>query len=177
MSLAEKLYRIGECISDEELQDLIKEEPIIDDSTFFAFINFYHDGKELRYELIDSKENIKSDEFFFTKAIGGRGKSYYYLYPNLILENFKNIKDEIGKKIVQCINTLENAIEKHYLTDEQQISVINEIIAFLESGAFDDLKNIKSKKVLFAVLLEKQTFFKSFPCILENYLKNPVSDF
>lgn len=176
MSLAEKLYRIGECVDDGEILRLIRQNPTIsDEKTHFFFMNFlFENDKYIDMRIIEQKVDC---EFFFTGAIGGRGIGYYYLYPNLIFENKKDKsgKQEVEKKIVQFINTLENYLDKNYV-DTNHFLQIQVIIDFLKN------RNIKiqldeKKEYLFALLVNGKSFYEQYPKILREYLNNPVSDF
>ncbi|NLU35393.1 MAG: hypothetical protein GXX07_10565 [Wolinella succinogenes] len=176
MSLAEKLYRIGECVEDDEIIQLIRQKPIIsDEKTHFFFMNFlFENDKYIDMRIIEQKVD---SEFFFTGAIGGRGSGYYYLYPNLIFENKKDKsgKQEVEKKIVQFINTLENYLDKGYIHTKHNHH-INTIIDVLKKE--NTKKQLDEKKeYLFALLINGKSFYEQYPEILREYLDNPVSDF
>lgn len=178
MSLAEKLYRIGECVSDDELRELIRQEQAINDIVPVVFINFYFKNEQLEYELLDSTNGINTTNFFFTKAIGGRGEGFYYLYPNLIFENKKDKKGKLesDKKLKQLENTLRNYLDKKYANDENK-TIIESILNILKTEKLSSTIMEEKKEYLFAFLFEKQPFFKAFPEILYNFLENPVSEF
>lgn len=176
MSLAEKLYRIGECVEDDDIIHILRQKlDLSDKKTNFLLLDFVFDNDNY-LEMRIVTQNIKT-EFFLTGSIGGRGSGYFYLYPNLIFENKvdKKGKPEIEKKLEQFINTLNNYLDKGYT---EQIAKIEAMVKALKTDADKFLSLAEEKKeYLFAILVNSKSLFERMPEILTKYLENPVSEF
>ena len=168
MSLAEKLYRIGECVEDDDIIHILRQKlDLSDKKTNFLLLDFvFYNDNYLEMRIVT--QNIKT-EFFLTGSIGGRGSGYFYLYPNLIFENKvdKKGKPEIEKKLEQFINTLNNYLDKGYT---EQIAKIEAMVKALKTDADKFLSLAEEKKeYLFAILVNSKSLFERMPEILTKY--------
>lgn len=181
MSLAEKLYKIGQAIADEEIiKSLIKREA--EDYNYVA-INFVLDnGNNIKYDKILSNANANA---FYSEKLGGSSTAIYYLYPNLIVNNEilikvqKNKKGEVELKgkFSQLIATLNNIITNHYANEknEQLLRAILEQMITVE--IIDKLQNYPKGKYLYLVTINNKSLFEVMPEIWENWFRNPVTPY
>ena len=118
MSFAYKLWKIGRTLTEDEILDSICDKAEIEDAGELQFINI--DFQVLNNEVKDilySKNSISKGKIFLTKKIGGSGDGIYYLYPNLNIR-----KENLKKKIIQLVNTLESSIRVYANEQNQKIA-------------------------------------------------------
>lgn len=113
MSLAYKLWKIGDVLSEKDMKDVIKIDPAVS----------MREGEEPEYINLDFKisadqkpvlslkrSSIEKDRMFFTKKLGGSGGGIYYLYPNLEFTLSGKKNESVGKKLSQLIYTMKNSV-------------------------------------------------------------------
>lgn len=98
MSLAYKLWKIGDALEEDDIRRSIIDKSNISDPNYFNIDFILENGKIV--QLTTSEESVENDKFFFTKKMGGSGRAIYYLYPNLKLQ-----KSDLSEKISLLINT------------------------------------------------------------------------
>ena len=102
MSLAYKLWKIGDVLSENNIRSTIKEIPKFKDNVDPVYLNIdftIEDEKVISINL--NRDAISEDKLFFTKKIGGTSNAFY-LYPNITVLDDKPIS-----KLTLLYNSLE----------------------------------------------------------------------
>ncbi|MCD4693076.1 MAG: hypothetical protein K8R79_09190, partial [Calditrichales bacterium] len=175
MSLTYKLWKIGNILTEEEIEEVIKSSPDIKDvqEINYVNINFKVVNNEI-YGFFISDESIEKNKLFFTKKIGGTSNAYY-LYPNLNLKLSEKDKLEDKFKIIK--NTLLNSVLK--FSEQEHTFLIEEAIGYCqkqEKEIKQELAKYKKKEGIYWLWLSinGKTFFELMPEVWDNWYKNPV---
>jgi CRISPR-associated protein Csh1 len=91
MSLAYKLWKIGNALDEDDIKIAIKDEAEFEESKepTYLNINFKIENDDIT-EIEFSDNAISYEKLFFSKKIGGSGGGMYYLYPNLNIRGVKS---------------------------------------------------------------------------------------
>ena len=119
MSLANKLYKIGQQVSKDDIKEIIEVREFKDIGSYTTLqIDFKKDKVTLNKKAINDFSRT-----MFTKKIGGSGDGIFYLYPNfeyqITEKNIKEGKNLYKKFITQVFKTFENSVMV-YANDENQ---------------------------------------------------------
>lgn len=172
MSLAEKLYKIGECIDSSDFaQDLRQNIEKLDDYNFII-LNLSVSLKCRNRITLDISNDIKSlskEKLFMTeKKLGGSGSGTIYLYPNV-----KN--KDIQKGLTQNIVSIEKSVSKYSKKYQRVLRKIVELLKSNKEKILKDLENTKTTtKTIFITMLNGKTFYELFPEVLANYAGSPI---
>jgi len=175
MSLAYKLWKIGNILTKEDIEKSVRKESGFKEGIEPVYLNIdfaFENNIITRVSL--NKNSISMDKLFFSPK-NSSGKDIYYLYPNLILQ-----KELPNMKIGQLKNTIRNSVLNYcqYKYKERVKSILN---------CFDD-NSIKIVPVLEQIsLLEKdnyliwlsidgETFYEKMPEVWDNYYDHPFVD-
>jgi len=173
MSLAYKLWKIGNVLTKEDIVKNIKTDAGFKEGVEPVYLNidFSFEGDKITKVSLN-KNSISMEKLFFTKKTGGAGTGIYYLYPNLSLQNEKPIK-----KIGQLKNTLQNSIACYCDEDKKQ-KVLN-IIEYIDTGVssfssvFTQIKELPKYNYIIWFSIDGQSFYEQMPEVWENYYNNP----
>lgn len=103
MSLVQKLHNIGNLVSDDDFISLLKTD--FDASSYTVLsLNFNVNNQALVKKPTLTKTSLDKLDTFFTKAIGGRGSGYFYLYPNFTYQK----EGDLYKKFKIQLQLLKN---------------------------------------------------------------------
>lgn len=175
MSLAHKLYNIGESITDEStIKSLIRREPNSSTDYQTVAINFTLDNQTIKFD--DVLNNI-CEHAFYSEKLGGSGTSIFYLYPNLLVHDeilVKIEKNKIKGKFSQLIATLENIISYHYSSEkhEKLLQIILKDISDVK--ILNKLKTYSKGNYLYLITINNKSIFELMPEIWENWFFNPA---
>ncbi|UFH60006.1 hypothetical protein [Sulfurovum mangrovi] len=176
MSLAEKLYKIGECIdSNDFAQDLRQDIENLDDYNFIVLNLSVSIKSKNRIEwtvVIEpnyiQKFNLNKEKLFLTKKIGGSGSGTIYLYPNVI-------NKDTQKGLTQNIVSIENSVLKHTKKYKRVLSKILQILKNDKAEILTQLEATKATaKTIFITLINGKTFYELCPEVLTNFAGNPI---
>ena len=126
MSLAFKLWKIGNTLTKEDVKGLVKIENNADNGNEINYVNI--DFNILNNEVTNfviSDDAIEKHKLFFTKKIGGTSNAYY-LYPNIEIR--LTPKDKLSDKFKILTNTILNIIVN--FANENNIDLAEDIIPF-----------------------------------------------
>ena len=137
MSLAYKLWKIGNVLNEEDIRKSIRVSQPFKDGIVQNYLNidFKYDGKKIS-SISLSKNSIEKEKLFFSKKIGGSGTGIYYLYPDIFILNdvpidIKITKNKVkfSKSLLLLQNTMVKSIQKFYSAQnvEKVKCIINEI--------------------------------------------------
>ncbi|MBU1668864.1 hypothetical protein KKC13_10645 [bacterium] len=171
MSLAEKLYKIGECIdSNDFAQDLRQNIENIDDYNFIVLdltVSLKCKNR-LEWNISSDIKFLTKEKLFITKKIGGSGSGTIYLYPNVI-------NKDIQKGLTQNIVSIENSVLKHTKQYKRVLSKSLQLLKSDKENILKELENIKvTPKTIFITLINGKTFYELFPEVLTNFAGNPI---
>lgn len=170
MSLAYKLYKIGQSLQKKDIETMVRVDQSKDAN--FIVINF-----DRAFNHTIHKNAIAMDRCFFTQKIGGSGEGIYYLYPNIYFEKdvpLKRAKGKIKGKYKLLVNTLNNA---SIYVGGQNAQILKDIaLAFEDELLLGDLESSFEKADYFMIVTyEGKTIFELMPEIWEYYYHNPCS--
>ncbi len=128
MSLAYKLWKIGNVLTEDDIKASIKENPTFKDGEEPIYLNIdfkFIDNKIASINL--NKNSVSKDKLFFTKKIGGTSNAFY-LYPNITV-----LDDYPVSKLTLLYNSLEYCT-KYFCIDNSRLKI--DLI-------LDEIKDIK----------------------------------
>lgn len=170
MSLARKLYNIGNLVSDDEFISMLKTD--FDASNYTTLVvNFsIDDNYKLTHKPNLKKASIDDLDTLFTRSIGGRGGGYFYLYPNFIYEN----KSDLYKRFKNTAPTFEKSVLT--FANEANTNLARPIFKYIKNYDKDELelKNFKKDNYLLIFTINGKTIKELMPEILTNFSKNPA---
>jgi len=176
MSLAEKLYKIGECIDSKDFaQDLRQNIENLDEYNFIV-LNLSISIKcknKIEWRVSTEADNIKKfnlkrEKLFITKKIGGSGSGTIYLYPNII-------NKDIQKGLTQNIVSIEKSVYKYTNKYKRVLSKVLQVLKKDKEKIFEQLESVKTTpKTIFITLINGKTFYELFPEVLTNFAGNPI---
>jgi len=124
VSLAYKLWKIGNVLNEEDIRKSIKVSQTFKDGVnpIYLNIDFKYDGNKIS-SISLSKNSIEEEKLFFTKKIGGTSNAFY-LFPNIEIMKTRPIE-----KLTLLYNSLESCT-KNFCSKENKnktMQVIHEI--------------------------------------------------
>lgn len=164
MSLAHKLYKIGQLVTNEDIKKIIEVTEFKDFGSYTTLqIDFHNDRVTVNQSAVDSSRTM------FTKKIGGTSNSYY-LYPNFEYQKEK----DLYKKFKSIAYTFENSVLLYASEDHKKLakSVWHYIQNYSEDAL--GLKSFESGNYFLIVTINGKTLYELMPEILENYLEEFV---
>jgi CRISPR-associated protein Csh1 len=165
MSLAHKLYKIGQLVTKGDIKEIIEIKEFKDIESY----------KTLQIDFINSKPTINSKgidfgKTMFTKKIGGSGDGIFYLYPN-----FEYQKKDLYKSFkTQVLKTFENSVMLY--ADEEHKKIAQPIWEYIKNYK-DDILELKSKEsgnYFLIITINGKTLYELMPEIWDNYYDNFV---
>jgi CRISPR-associated protein Csh1 len=159
MSLAHKLYKIGQLVSKEEIKEIIEVNEFDNLDTYRTLQIDLKDG------MATLKENaIESSKTMFTKKIGGTSNSYY-LYPNFEYQKEK----DLYKKFQAIAYTFENSIMVY--ANEANQKLAKPAWRYIQEYREDilGLKDYKAENYFVIITINGKTLFELMPEIWDNY--------
>lgn len=164
MSLAYKLYKIGQLASKEEIKEIIKVNEFDNLETYRTLQIAFKEG------VATLKENaIESSKTMFTKKIGGTSNSYY-LYPNFEYQKEK----DLFKKFKAVAYTFENSIMVY--ANEANQKLAQPVWEYIKNYS-DDILGFNKFEVgnyFLIITIDGKTIFELMPEIWENYYEEFV---
>ncbi|MEA2061304.1 MAG: hypothetical protein U9P10_12515, partial [Thermodesulfobacteriota bacterium] len=174
--MAYKLWKIGKALTKEEIKTVIQTNPETlanaGDEPEYVNLDFRIDASGVELEI--KKKSVSKREMFFTKTLGGRGKGYYYLYPNLVLK--LTGKQSLGSKLFLLVNTMKSSVLEFSGKEKQHLA--QSVVDFFETRKDDPslaaLDEIKGGNFWFWVSINGQTLPKLMPEIWDNWFDRPA---
>jgi len=163
MSLAHKLYKIGQLVTNEDIKEIIEVTEFNDVGSYTTLqIDFHNDKVTLNQSAIDSRT-------MFTKKIGGTSNSYY-LYPNFEYQK----ENDLYKKFKAIAYTFENSVIVYANEEHQKLA--EPVWHYIQNYSEDvlDLKSFESGNYFLIITINGKTLYELMPEILENYLEEFV---
>jgi len=175
MSLAYKLWRIGNTLSKEDIKDIVKIENNLDNGSEINYVNIDFsilDNEVTHYNISDNA--IEKSKLFFTKKIGGTSNAYY-LYPNIELR--LTPKDKLSNKFKILTNTILNIILN--FADDNHIALAKEINSFCKKNTNKLLTELDKHKEGVGIYwvwlsINGKTFYELMPEVWDNWYEKPV---
>jgi len=164
MSLAHKLYKIGNLITKEEIKKIIEIKEFKDISSYTSLqIDFKNNKATIKRASID---NLKT---MFTKKIGVTSNSYY-LYPNFEFQK----EDNLYKKFKSVAYTFENSIMLY--ANEENRKIAKPILNYIRDYNNDilDLKSLEKDNYFLIITINGKTLYELMPEVWDNYYDNFV---
>lgn len=167
MSLVKKLYNIGSLVRDNEFIDILKTD--IDPSNYTALIiNFDIKNDEIYKNPTLLVKSLDNYETFFTKAIGGRGSGYFYLYPNFEYQN----EGDLYKKFKNTAATFEKSVL--VFANKKNQNLAKPVFEYIKNYKDDELnlKGFEKGNYLLVFTINNKTIKELMPEILINFTQN-----
>jgi len=164
MSLAHKLYKIGNLITKEDIKEIIEVTEFKDIGSYTSLqIDFKNNKATIKRTSID---NLKT---MFTKKIGGTSNSYY-LYPNFEFQK----EDNLYKKFKSIAYTFENSIMLYANEENQKIA--KPILDYIRAYDDDilDFKIQEKDNYFLIITINGKTLYELMPEVWNNYYNNFV---
>ncbi len=165
MSLAHKLYNIGNLVTKEEdIKEIIEVKEFKDIGSYTTLqIDFSSKGTTIKRTSID---NLKT---MFTKKIGGTSNSYY-LYPNFEFQKEGNLY----KKFKSIAYTFENSIMLYANKENRKLA--KPILDYIKSYKDDtlELKSYPKDNYFVVVTIDGKTIYELMPEVWDNYYNSFV---
>jgi len=168
MSIAEKLYQIGNITNESDIKEITEVDiETREDFQSYETIVINYDSKN--NQLSKFTQNIATLNTFFTKKIGGTSNSYY-LYPNLELIKEKNIY----KKFLSLKHTFINSILIY--SDESNRELAEKFLDKILNYDSDylNLKEFKQGNYFLILTVDKKSLTTLMPEIWKNYYNSYV---
>jgi len=164
MSLAHKLYKIGNLITKEEIKKIIEVKEFKNIGSYTSLqIDFSKNNITIKKTSID---NLK---IMFTKKIGGTSNSYY-LYPNFEYQKEGNLY----KKFKAVAYTFENSIMLY--ANEEHKKLVKPILEYIRAYKDDSLglKEYKKDNYFLIITIDGKSLYELMPEVWDNYYSNFV---
>jgi len=164
MSLAHKLYKIGQQVSKNDIREIIEVKEFKDIASYVTLqIDITSNSATL------SKKSVDSNCTMFTKKIGGTSNSYY-LYPNFEYQKESNLY----KKFKAVAYTFENSVMLY--ANEENKKLAQSIWDYIQ--AYDEdvlgLKLFPKGNYFLIITINGKTLYELMPEIWDNYYDNFV---
>lgn len=170
MSLAYKLFKVGQSLEKDDIEAMVRVDQSKDGN--FIVIDF-----DKAFDHTVHQNAIAMDRCFFTQKIGGSGEGIYYLYPNIYFEKdvpLKRVKGKMKGKYKLLVNTLNNA--SSYVNGKKAQLLQDIALAFENVSLLDDLESSFEKADYFMIVTyEGKTIYELMPEIWEYYYYNPCT--
>lgn len=165
MSLANKLYKIGNLITKNDIKEIIEVKEFKDIGSYQTIqIDFRDKNVTLSKKAInDTKRTM------FTKKIGGTSNSYY-LYPNFEYQK----ENDLFKKFKAVTYTFENSIMLYANEDNQKLA--KPIWDYIRAYNNDilDLKSKEKDNYFLIITINGKTIYELMPEVWDNYYEHFV---
>lgn len=174
MSLVQKLYNIDNLVSDDDFTSLLKTD--FDASSYTVLsLNFSVNNQALVKKPTLTKTSLDKLDTFFTKAIGGRGNGYFYLYPNFVYQK----ESDLYKKFKNTAPTFEKSVL--VFANEQNQNLARPVFEYIKNYEKDELelKTFAKNDYLLIFKINGKTIRELMPEILTNFIQDcafPHSD-
>lgn len=174
MSLVQKLHNIGNLVSDDDFISLLKTD--FDASSYTVLsLNFNVNNQVIVKKPTLTKTSLDKLDTFFTKAIGGRGSGYFYLYPNFIYQK----ESDFYKKFKNTAPTFEKSVL--VFANEQNQNLAKPVFEYIKNYEKDELelKTFAKNDYLLIFTINGKTIRELMPEILTNFIQDcafPHSD-
>lgn len=172
MSLANKLYNIGQAITEKEtIKSLIVREPDSSRDYRTVAINFKIKKSGIEYDDI---VNNSCENMFFSEKLTSSSNPPIYLYPSLLIHNIDK-KSTPYDKVTQLIASLENIINYNYTDSKNEILLQFILEKITDKKIIDKLKTYAKGDYLYLITINNKSLFEVMPEIWDNWFENPVS--
>jgi len=164
MSLAHKLYKIGNLVTKEDIKEIIEVIEFKDIGSYTTLqINFSKDKATIKKTSIDKLKTM------FTKKIGGTSNSYY-LYPNFEFQK----EDNLYKKFKSVAYTFENSIMLYANEENQKIA--KPIWDYIRAYKDDilGLKEYQKDNYFLVITINGKSLYELMPEVWDTYYENFV---
>lgn len=164
MSLAHKLYKIGNLVTKEDIKNIIEVKDFKDIGSYTTLQIDFRDAKPTLQN--SSLDNLKT---MFTKKIGGTSNSYY-LYPNFEYQKEK----DLYKKFKAVAYTFENSVMIYANREHQEVA--QSIFDYIRNYD-EDILGLKDKEIenyFLIITIDGKTLYELMPEIWDNYYDNFV---
>ncbi|SMC78547.1 CRISPR-associated protein Csh1 [Desulfocicer vacuolatum DSM 3385] len=178
MSLAYKLWRIGNVLTQDDIKGVIRSNPDTilkpgDEPEYFNLNFTISTDNNISLDL--RRSSVSKESMFFTKKLGGAGGGIYYLYPNLVLK--LTDKQTLASKLSLLTNTLKSSILKFSREENQSLALI--IVEFFEMNkehpVLEMLNEIKGGIFWFWISINGKTLPDLMPEVWNNWFELPVT--
>lgn len=158
MSLAHKLYKIGQLVTKEEIKEMIEVTEFKESDYQTIQIDFSNGKAAINLNAVDSSRTM------FTKKIGGTSNSYY-LYPNFEYQKEK----DLYKKFKAVAYTFENSVMVYANESNQKLA--QPVWEYIKNYQEDilELKSKDSGNYFLIITIDGKTIYELMPEIWENY--------
>ena len=173
MSLVQKLHNIGNLVSDDDFISLLKTD--FDASSYTVLsLNFSVNNQALIKKPTLTKTSLDKLDTFFTKAIGGRGSGYFYLYPNFSYQKDYQKDGDFYKKFKNSAPTFEKSVL--VFANEQNQNLARPVFEYIKNYEKDELgfKTFAKNDYLLIFTINGKTIRELMPEILTNFIQNFV---
>lgn len=167
MSLVQKLYNIGNLVSDDDFISLLKTD--FDASCYTVLsLNFSVNNQALVKKPTLTKTSLDKMDTFFTKAIGGRGSGYFYLYPNFTYQK----ESDLYKKFKNAAPTFEKSVL--VFANQQNQNLAKPVFEYIKDYEKDELKlkTFAKNDYLLIFTINGKTIRELMPEILTNFIQD-----
>lgn len=170
MSLAHKLWKIGNVLTKEDVEKSIRVEAGFKEGVEPVYLNIdFAFENDVISKISLNKNAISKDKLFFTKKIGGTSNAYY-LFPNISIQNDKPTKG---------INNLKNTLKysTKYFCDKKYKNHIDKIQVLLEDvcNRFK-LNEYPKENYIILISINGKSFYEIMPEVWENFYKHPFTE-
>ena len=165
MSLAHKLYKIGNLVTKDEIRVIIETKEFKDIDSYTTLQIDFTKGK-----AVLKKKSFSLDSTMFTKKIGGSGDGIFYLYPN-----FEYQKKDLYKVFkTQVLKTFENSVLNY--ANENNKKLVQPVYDYIKSYEEDslNLKSFEKGNYFLIITINGKTIYELMPEIWDNYYENFV---
>jgi len=163
MSLAHKLYKIGQQVSKDDIKEIIEVKEFKEEYRTIQ-IDFTDKSAILSKKAINDKNRT-----MFTKKIGGTSNSYY-LYPNFEYQKEK----DLYKKFKSIAYTFENSVMLYANEENQKLA--QPVWDYIKAYNSDilGLKEFEKDNYFLIITINGKTLYELMPEIWDNYYEHFV---
>jgi len=163
MSLAHKLYKIGNLVTKEDIKKIIEVKKFKEE---YRTIQIDFKGSTV---MLNKKAINNPSRTMFTNKIGGTSNSYY-LYPNFVYQK----EGDLYKKFKAIAYTFENSIMLYANEDNQKLAKpIWDYIREYDKDVLD-LKFFEKDDYFLIITFNGKTIYELMPEVWDNYYDNFV---
>ncbi len=164
MSLANKLYKIGQQVTKNDIKEIIEVKEFKDIASYTTLQIDFKNNK-----VAVNKVAVNKNRMMFTKKIGGTSNSYY-LYPNFEYQKESNLY----KKFKAVAYTFENSVMLYANEENQKLA--QPILDYIRAYDDDilDFKSYEKDNYFLIITINGKTLYELMPEIWDNYYDNFV---
>ncbi len=163
MSLAHKLYQIGQFVTKDDIKEIIEVKEFKEEYRTIQ-IDFKHKNVTLSKKAINDQNRT-----MFTKKIGGTSNSYY-LYPNFEYQK----ENDLVKKFKAVAYTFENSIMSYANEENQKIAQpLWDYIREYDSDVLG-LNDFPKDNYFLIITIDGKTIYELMPEVWDNYYNDFV---